>query len=225
MNFPYKYISTFAIFLVVIALIFSGFNCISKSNDTQDKISYFITIDEQDMKLVKVHVSFAPKDSIIYMVPGADQFPKRWANFVDNIKGINSEGNSIIVEELPDARWKLHTPPGQIITLSYDFRIDHEEHQWGPGIDGIAYVKDWGVFCTGKALFIMNGEMMNPDTWEYIEVSFSIPQNWKVTTSWDHLPGSDNSYTVKSIFNLALNMFFVGTHQEVSVKRDGCFRV
>jgi len=115
----------------------------------------------------------------------------------------------------------MHTPSGERITVSYEVTLDHEEYKWGPGIDGIAYAKDWGVFYTGKALFIMNGDLMNADTWGNIKVNFSIPQNWKVTTSWKVVPDSNNSFVVKSIYDLVLNMFFVGTHQEVSIKRDG----
>jgi len=220
MKFSNKSKLASAISSVVITLIFSGFNCIAQTNDNPGEISYSITIDESNMKLATVEMSFVPKDSIIYMVPGANQFPKRWAKFVDNIKAINSKGKLITVEELPDARWKMHTPSGERITVSYEVTLDHEEYKWGPGIDGIAYAKDWGVFYTGKALFIVNGDMMNADTWGNIKVNFSIPQNWKVTTSWKVDPDSNKSFVVKSIYDLVLNMFFVGTHQEVSIKRD-----
>jgi len=207
---------TSVISLLVITLIISSFNGVVKTNDNPDEISYNITIDETNIKLATIKISFVPKDSILYMNPGANQFPKRWAKFVDNIKAINSKGISITVEEMPDARWKLHSTPGEKITLSYNINLNHEQYNWSGGIDGIAYAKDWGVFYTGRALLIMNG-----DDWKNIKVNFSIPQNWIVTTPWEALGGSSNSFKVHSMSELALSMIFVGIHQEVSIKREG----
>ena len=48
------------------------------------------------------------------------------------------------------------------------------------GIDGVAYATDWGVFYTGRSLFILNG-----DEWKNITIDFIMPSEWHITTPFD----------------------------------------
>ena len=84
------------------------------------------------------------------MSPGGIQLPKRWATFVQNLKVLDENGNSVPVEELPDAKWKMHLPQKRKVILSYEIKLDHESYTWPGGIDGVAFARDWGVFYSGR---------------------------------------------------------------------------
>ena len=205
--------TSFASTILVFIILVSG--CGSNPNNNTDEISYLITIDKSDHKLARVKVSFSSKDSLLYMNRGANQLPKRWATFVHNVMVKNSTGKSILVEELPDAKWKMSVAPNEKITLTYEVKLDHEDYKWDGGIDGAAYAKDWGVFYTGRALLILNG-----DEWKNIRVDFSLPQDWNVTTPWKVSNDNKNSFKVNNMSELAESMIFAGLHQEISIVRD-----
>ncbi|TFB12103.1 hypothetical protein E3V55_02125 [Candidatus Marinimicrobia bacterium MT.SAG.3] len=205
--------TAFASTILVFIVLVSG--CGSSPNNNTDEISYLITIDKSDHKLARVKVSFSLKDSLLYMNRGANQLPKRWATFVHNVMVTDSKGKSILVEELPDAKWKMFAAPNEKITLTYEVKLDHEDYKWSSGIDGVAYAKDWGVFYTGRALLILHG-----DEWENIRVDFSLPQGWNVTTPWKASNDNKNSFKVNNMFELAESMIFAGLHQEISIVRD-----
>jgi len=212
MNFIHKL--TFQINLVALAIL--ALCCISqiKANIQNDDITYSITIDFDNFKVAKVQVSFVPKDSILYMNVGANNLEKRWATFIHNVKVINHIGKTIKVEELPDANWKMHVSLTDKIVLTYDVHLDHENYEWNGGIDGAAYSTELGVFYTGRALLIMNG-----DNWGNISVDFNLPADWSVTTPWNRKINISHAFKVNNISELAYAMIFAGTHREVSVKR------
>lgn len=179
-------------------------------------ISYSITIEKSDPRLAKVKVVFVPQDDFLYMNPGGDQLRKRWATFVQNLRAVDEAGRAISVTELPDAKWKMELPKKKKVTLSYEIRLDHENHKWSGGIDGVAFARDWGVFYAGRTLLILNG-----NSWKNIAVDFDIPANWKATTPWIAASNKANSFRVSSLSQLVNSLIFVGTHEDVSVKRKG----
>jgi predicted metalloprotease with PDZ domain len=199
--------------LLFVFVIFTN-NSFSKKFVSKDEISYTLSIDKNDPKLAKVEVSFVPKDDILYMNPGGNQLPKRWATFVHNLKVSDEKGNAVLVEELPDAKWKMDLRQKQKVILSYEIKLDHENYKWSGGIDGVAFARDWGVFYAGRTLLIFNGE-----GWKNINVEFKIPENWKVTTPWEIVKNKANSFRVNNLSQLANSLIFAGTHEEVSVKR------
>lgn len=180
-----------------------------------DNLSYTVRIDKDQPKLAHVLVAFTPADSLLYMASGAQQFPKRWAHFIKGIKAVNAAGEPVILEETPDGQWIIQGPLNQELSLSYELQLDHEAHSWSGGIDGVAYANEWGVFYTGRSLFIMNGEAR-----KNIEVSFKIPADWKVTSPWEPVSDTGKSFSINSLTELSLSMFFAGTHDEISVKRN-----
>ena len=180
-----------------------------------DKIMYTVTIDKGNLKLATVSMSFTPQNSILYMAPGANQLPERWATFVHDLKAIDIDGNAISIKESSAAEWKLQSTPNKEITVSYEVRLDHEDHTWSGGIDGAAYATDWGVFYTGRSLFILNGDERKNCT-----VDFILPTDWHVTTPWDLDGDTQNSFLVNNQMALMQSMFFAGTHEELSFKRE-----
>jgi len=206
---------TIQIALVFANLLFYGCDIELKKNNHFNEISYLVTIDKKNPKLAKVRTTFTPKDSILYMNPGANKLEKRWATFVHNLEIEDENGKSIQVEELKDAKWKMHTALNKKIIVSYDVHLDHENYEWSGGVDGAAYTTELGVFYTGRSLFVLHG-----DSWENIDVKFKLHNDWKITTPWNFKGESKFSYKVNNISNLANSLIFAGTHKEVSIKRE-----
>ena len=207
---------TFLITLMVLVILFLGCtNKIKKGDQNDEAISYSIAFDSDNFKVAKVKVAFTPKDSMLFMNYGADNLEKRWATFIHNIKVVNDDGKPIELEEMPDAKWKMHVALTEKVVLTYDVHLDHEDYKWSGGIDGVAYSTDMGVFYTGRTLFIMNGEQ-----WKNITVDFKLPTNWSVTTPWTIDKDLTDTYRVINNTDLANSMIFAGTHKELSIKRD-----
>lgn len=206
---------TSAIIFVSITILFNISVSFAQNKDQANDISYSITINKNNPKLAKVKVSFVPTGDILYMSPGGSQLPKRWATFVQNLKVADGKGNEISVEELPDAKWKMNLPQKQKVVLSYEIKLDHENYKWSGGIDGVAYAKDWGVFYSGRTLLIFNGENR-----QNINVNFTLPENWKVTTPWKPSKNKTNSFVANNMTELADSLIFAGTHEEISFKRE-----
>ena len=179
----------------------------------KDKIEYTIKIDQSNTKLARVTMSFIPEDTILYMAPGAELRPDRWATFVQNMKAIDHDGNILAIDKTEDAKWTFTSDKNKRIKLTYELILDHEDHVWNGGIDGAAYQTDWGVFYTGRSLFVLHG-----DKGKEIQVNFELPASWKVTTPWKAT--GDRSYKVHNQTALVQALLFAGTHEELSFKRE-----
>jgi predicted metalloprotease with PDZ domain len=206
---------TFLIIFAVLVILLIGCTSGVKERNQIDDISYSITIEKDNYKVARVKVSFTPKDSILYMNWGASKLPKRWATFVHNVEVNNELGNSIKVEELPDAKWKMYTSLDEKISLAYDVHLDHEDYEWSGGIDGVAYTTELGVFYTGRTLLILNGK-----EWKNINVDFQLPKDWRVTTPWNKKSDANYVFKVNGISDLVDAMIFAGTHKELSFKSE-----
>lgn len=205
---------TIQIMLAFASFFLYGCDSELKKGNQDNEISYLVTIDKKNPKLAKVKMTFTPKDSTLYMNPGANKLENRWATFVHNLKIQDKNGKPIQVETLKDAQWKMHTSLNQKLIVNYDVHLDHENYEWSGGIDGAAYTTELGVFYTGRSLFILNGE-----TRQDIGVDFKLPNDWKITTPWDLKGDSKFGYKVSNISNLANSLIFAGRHKEVSFNR------
>ncbi|NAS13665.1 M61 family metallopeptidase [Poritiphilus flavus] len=183
--------------------------------ETRGNIAYQISVKADNPKIAYVKADFTPKDSILYMSQGAADLPDRWATFVHKLVVTDSKGETVEVEDLQDAMWKLPSETEDEISLSYELHLDHEQQQWSGGLDGVAYSTDWGVFYTTRALLILHS-----DNWEDIRVDFTLPDPWKVSTPWQPLNKRKTSFKVPSQASLMQSMLFAGTHRELSFKRE-----
>ncbi len=199
--------------IVLLALLFGSSPLFSKVENNTDTIKYHISIENNNPSIAKVTASFIPLDNRLYMFSGANKLPRRWASFVSDISLETADGQEITLKENGD-EWLIGKNVNSMVTLKYQLNLEHEKHQWSGGIDGAAYRKDWGVFYTSRALFIVNG--INRTN---IKVSFTLPQKWQVTTPWLSL--GNNKFTISDQDALGTSMFFAGLHEEVSVKQDG----
>lgn len=210
-----RVISVQTIILLFISFLF--LNCKSKTSElkSKDHISYIITFDDNDRRIVEVKATFTPTDSILYMGWGANYLPKRWATFVHNVKAINKQNQPVKIQELEDARWQIKTSLDEEITLSYEVHLDHENYDWSSGIDAVAYTTELGVFYTGRTLFILNGEER-----KNINVSFNLSEKWKVTNPWITKQRGSQLYQAANNIDLQTALIFAGTHKEISIKRE-----
>jgi hypothetical protein len=132
--------------------------------------NYQITIDKDSPKIAHVQAIIEVQDSLLYMSGiGANQFPSRWAHFVHHLKAKTLSENPIEIDSLAGAKWRIYSPNGSKIKLSYTVHLDHENFKWNGGVDGAAYAREWGVFYTGRSIFIMSGKQK-----KNIEVHFKI---------------------------------------------------
>ncbi len=178
--------------------------------------SYKITIDASNPRLLKIEANFILQENLLYMDEGgAEQFPKRWANFVQNLEVKDAKGDLLKIEELPEARWKLKSRGNQKVRLTYEIVLKHDDYQWAGGIDGVAFARDWGVFYTGRTFLILNGKAR-----KNIEVAFQISKDWRVTAPWQNLKNRKNVFRAANLTDLMESMFFAGTHEELSSKRN-----
>lgn len=207
-----KLLTTTLFFLSITLLSATNFS--SREKTDSDTIYYAITIDEGQPKIAKIKVSFTPQNDTLHMHWGASQLPKRWATFVHNVNLKDSNGEHLKIEELDGAQWFMPNHNNQQVTLSYEVHLDHEEHQWSGGIDGVAFATELGVFYTGRTLLILNGE-----NWKNIAVDFNLPKEWHVSTPWKKTTNNEHSYQPTTYSDLIDAMIFAGKHKEVSLKR------
>ena len=176
--------------------------------------SYHISYTTENRKLVKVDASIWLEDSLLVM-SDEGPVPEKWADYVKNISVTDGNGKSVQTEKINNGGWKLQTSIHQQVKVSYEISLTHEESEWPGGIDGVAFVRDWGTFQTGRSLFVINGKSKK-DT----RVSFSLPETWKVSTPWKTDSTAANSYSVSDNTDLTESLLFAGTHQEFLLKRE-----
>ncbi|WP_444996296.1 M61 family metallopeptidase [Aliikangiella sp. IMCC44359] len=200
--------------VIPILAIFSTLSLASNKTE-QDSIFYKVSIKESSYKQATVSAVFIPKSKSLYMFPGASKLPKRWATFVSDIQVRDSKGKIIELLESDDGGWQLKRLSEQPVNLTYQLNLEHEKYQWSGGVDGAAYARDWGVFYTGRSLFVVNGEER-----KNIKVEFELPKKWRVATPWNSADDKNKSFIVNNLTELSTSILFAGLHKEVSIKRD-----
>jgi predicted metalloprotease with PDZ domain len=208
-------VNTKTVIAILMFVVFT-LSTVSVASDTTGEtgISYSIEIDEANPDIAKVTATFIPVGKRLYMFPGANNFPRRWAKFISHVNVVDENNQAIKVTALEDATWELARTSDGPVRLSYQVNLDHENFKWSGGVDGAAYSRDWGVFYTSRALFIVNGEDSRN-----IKLSFTLPESWQITSPWIAVDKSKHVYAVNNFTELATSMFFAGTHKEVAIQR------
>lgn len=212
----FLFVSVFLLPSIFFTGLFPGPVKADRSPDQKTQsASYAISI--QDTDTASIVYRFTVTDSLLEMSRfGAGQLEKGWATFVRSPRVISDTGQEIPIEALDGGRWLIRANKGTVASLRYKVILDHENYEWSGGIDGVAYKKEYGVFYTGRSLFIMNGIGA-----EDIEVSFDVPNDWRVTTVWDKASPEANSFRVRSYSELAESMLFAGVHERFTLERNG----
>ena len=196
------------------ALLLNTFATASKpaTSEFDNSTSYEITIPQDNHQIAIVKASLTPTSETFYMFPGANQLPKRWSTFVSDFTVTDENDQPVSITAMEDGSWKLSVMPQGRVTFSYQVNLEHENHSWSGGVDGAAYMRDWGVFYTARSLFVANGEKRDD-----INVEFYLPESWKVTTPWQRQEGEAHGFQVTDYETLSTSMFFAGTHKELSI--------
>jgi predicted metalloprotease with PDZ domain len=205
--------------LLVAALTAPSATGQSATTEPDNTAHYEITITQDHPEIAFVKASLTPTDDTFYMFPGANQLPRRWSTFVSNFSVVDESDHPLSVTALEDGSWRLSATPQGRVTFSYQVKLDHEKHSWSGGVDGAAYLRDWGVFYTARALFVANGEERDD-----ITVDFFLPETWKVTAPWQRQEPDTHSFHVADYETLSTSLLFAGTHREVPI-RHGKFEL
>ena len=177
---------------------------------------YHVTFNTANPDRIRVKAEITISDSLLYMSPYGPM-PERWPDFIRNIRASNSDGAEIVLLREADGKgWVFEEYLiGQTAVLEYDMVLEHEGQDWPGGIDGVAYVREWGIMATGRSLFVMNGKSKRR-----IRVSFSTPASWNVSVPWVSIDGADDTFRVEDLTELQESFIFAGTHQETEIKRE-----
>ncbi|PNQ72860.1 hypothetical protein C1T31_10165 [Hanstruepera neustonica] len=179
------------------------------------KTQYTITIKNLAERQAHIRYTFMPKSDTLSMAPGANQLPDRWATFISNVKLQDSNNQEYAIQDLDNATWLMRAPHNQTLTLSYTVNLTHEDYTWSSGLDGVAFNTDWGIFATTRALLIVNGNQHTN-----ITVTCQLPKDWKLTTTWQRTPHTNNQYHVSNTEELTQSMLFMGYQEEIIIEKD-----
>ncbi|MCL6273166.1 hypothetical protein M3P19_04050 [Muricauda sp. 2012CJ35-5] len=201
-------------------MLFACFTYGTKPNRTiaenPKNVSYNITLHEKQPDILKIEGNLKMNGTRLYMANGAQQLPRRWANFIKNLSATDDKGRDLSITEHEDGGWTVNDGHNKRITLNYEYHLDHMEHEWSGGLDGVAYSTDWGNFYAGRTLFIYN----NLDETN-IELKFNIPNVMKLTHPWEPKKENPKILEANTMLDVTLSMFFIGQQEETKIQKDG----
>ena len=184
--------------------------------ETSYRTLYTIQWDETRRDILKVDFTTSLEDGRLFMAEGAEHIPHGWAHFIHNLKVETQNGKNLRVTRAEDGSWNVQAKKDEIVHVSYDFHLDHENYEWSGGLDGVAYSTDWGNFYTGRTVFVLNGTGENK-----IEVKFKISPEWKVTHPWLNKDDLHDTFLAQNQTDLIQSMFFIGKHKEIKFQKEG----
>lgn len=203
-------------YLAFFVVLFFFTSSVSGSIDVSIPDHYIVRFDANHPERVQVEATLQLSDSLLYMSPNGPM-PERWPQYIQHFKVSTKNGEAIELN-LPDStQWILsNTQAGQIVHLSYELLVEHEKERWPGGIDGVAFVRDWGVMVSGRSLFVMNGEEKKD-----IKVTIDVPDNWRISVPWKVSGDALDTYCVSNQEKLQESFLFAGTHKEINISREG----
>lgn len=184
---------------------------------TSDTAYYELTVSRSDMRSVVVNATFTTRDSLLLMVPfGMEHLPDGWRTFVHDEALRDAEGRPVLLVRIDKRRWRVSTPPGSRVHLSYTVRIEHDRPptNWFPGPREAAYVRDWGIFALGRALFVIPSLELPVSI-----VTVVVPVGWRVAAALPTVNGSATVFRAETRRDLIEALFFVGDYLSVAVQQ------
>ncbi len=182
------------------------------SSDLQP--GYDVHIDGLDTGHVTVQFTGNLTDNTFYVAPGAGQFADGWGHFYRDFQARDGLGHPMEVLKKEAGRWEIAGQPEGPVTLTYKVLLEHDQHEWGGGLDGVAFKTDSGLFFTGRSLFLLNDSQT-----EGLPVRLHVPQDWEVTAPWEDGAGNGR-YLAADQQALTQSMFLAGKHRQIPFKRD-----
>lgn len=179
-------------------------------NNSND--SYTILFNEQNPMEVEVTATLTLENNELRM-SNFGPIPKRWSNYIFNLKASELNGNTLPLKLKDSTHWVVSGANlAETIKISYTLKVTHEDISWPGGIDGVAFTRPWGVFLSGRSLFVLNGTNKKD-----INVQFKTNANWKISAPWNKVKASENSYVVHNQIQLQEAFVVAGTHEEINI--------
>ncbi|MCK5438352.1 MAG: hypothetical protein KAI97_00330, partial [Gemmatimonadetes bacterium] len=186
-------------------------------SDAQEPTGYNVTIAAATPRVAVIEIVLPVAVAELHMSErGAGQFEDGWAHFVREVSAVDANGNNMTVEKADSRSWRMGSgqPP---IRVRYVVDLAHDlEEEWPGGIDGAAYATGWGVFYTGRALFMLPDGQPND-----LRVTFDLPDGWHASTPWDVLEGEQNSFRAGDEVSLTESILFAGHHENLVIEKGG----
>ena len=212
--------------------------------------SYTVTLLAENPDRAQVEAEFTLEDTLLFTThEGPD--PKAYAPFVRGLQVLDQGGNTLRVTPCTSRqllkcnlwkgwergqKWVVDADAGTPVTLRYDVALEHDPAEWPAGLDSAAFRTDWGVFFTGRALFVMNGRIRSPfvaanlawtegvlvpreDSRQAVQVTFDLPEGWRASTPW--LPTAENSFVADDLIALSESMLMLGTQDTLKTEQGG----
>ncbi|MEJ2151631.1 MAG: hypothetical protein P8Y29_01450, partial [Gemmatimonadota bacterium] len=179
--------------------------------------AYMVTITAESPRTAEVEIVLARAASGLHMSDrGAGQLDDGWSHFVRDVSATDANGNAVAVEKSGPRGWRLGDG-GVPISVRYVVDLAHDfEEDWPGGIDGAAYATDWGVFYTGRALFVVPDGQLGD-----VRVGFDLPDGWHASTPWDAVDGEGDGFDVGDEISLTESILFAGEHKNVRIEKGG----
>jgi len=177
---------------------------------------YSITIEHNLRRIAYVQCSTTLSDITLFMDnSGSHHLKDGYAYYIRNLTVKEISGKEIPWSYKGDGIWELKSQSGRQITIEYQVSLEHDKIQWPHGPDEAPYIRDDCLFWTGRALFILTEDIRD------IEVNFTLPPGWFVSSPWEKRKGKPNTFLVKSINELTDAFLLIGSHQETLIKKKG----
>ena len=239
-------LATLVVILILSTVLYLRSNRFTANSDP---VSYAVSLEENpDHATVETH--FTLEDTLLYLTHEGPN-PKAYAPFIRNLQVRDESGNLLTVTPCTawqisrcnlfngwerGQKWLVEASAGTPVVVTYDVALEYDPAEWPAGLDSAAFRGDWGVFFTGRALFLMNGRIRSPfvsanlawmegtlvpseDSRQAISVTFELPESWQASTPWKVT--AENSFVADDLVALSESMLMLGTHDTVQTWAGG----
>lgn len=185
----------------------------------QDTPYYRVTIDATREK-AQIEARVPVSGGHLRMDGGLvdNALPNGLATLVEGLTVADDSGRQLAVTGPEGTAWTIADAPATPVTLRYAVRLDHNDYSWNFGADEVAYKRDDCLFFVSRSLLVQPGRVGD------VEVSFDVPIDWRISTSWPPVPGKPNTFLARRNRDLMETCILIGTHSE-RVVTEGDTRV
>ena len=130
-----------------------------------------------------------------------------YGRYLRDLTATDADGEKIPVTEIGKTQWMVETENDLPVTLCYKVLLNHDEREWQFGKPETPYLQEDCIFLPGYAVFIV-AEV------DDIELQFDVPENWRVSTSWQRIGNEGHRFAITDENNLMSAYLLLGTHSE-----------
>ena len=138
---------------------------------------------------------------------GAGSLYDGYGRYLRDLRATDANGEKIPVTEIGKTQWMVETKNDAPVTLDYKVLLNHDEQEWQFGKPETLYLQEDCIFLPGYAVFIV-AEV------EDIELQLDVPENWRVSTSWQRIGSERHRFAITDENNLMSAYLLLGTHSE-----------